>query len=168
MLFDRHISTFGLNTETKRVLQAWKFENDRHSFRTFLPFLRSRLTGLLEEEDIIDLPGLIVYIGSGASSRNIRNYQPVQDLAHELGMETLEVRGILRKKVSRKQSGMDRKNRFLQVLDSIQLTEEYRPAYYYVILEDLFTTGATANEASRILKRQSQAPVYVLSLFMAD
>ncbi|MCB1139185.1 MAG: hypothetical protein KDK23_10540 [Leptospiraceae bacterium] len=112
--------------------------------------------------------GLLTCISSGSSAASIRNYQPVQDLARGLEEKNLKACSVLRKSVARKQSGENRKNRFFQVRNSIQLTEEYRVAHYYVILEDLFTTGATANEASRILKKRSAAPVFVLSLFMAD
>ncbi|MCB1170753.1 MAG: hypothetical protein KDK25_10480 [Leptospiraceae bacterium] len=149
-------------------MQAWKFENDRKAYRTFLPFVRKRLDHLLQEEDIIHQTGLLAYIGSGSSAASIRNYQPVKDMAGELQGRNLQACAPLKKSVVRKQSGENRKNRFFQVRNSIQLTEEYRVAQYYVILEDLFTTGATANEASRILKKRSAAPVFVLSLFMAD
>ncbi|MBR33318.1 MAG: hypothetical protein CMN77_18605 [Spirochaetaceae bacterium] len=168
VLFDRHISTFGLNTECKRVLGEWKFENQRRAFLWFLPFLQSRLHRLQMEQDIIHKPGYLIYIGSGNSAESIRNYQPVKDVGLALQSANLPLRRMLEKKGNRKQSGYGRRDRFFQVKDSIQLTVEYRPAFYYVLLEDVFTTGATALEASRILKRKCEAKVFVLSLFMAD
>ncbi len=168
VLFDRHISTFGLNAECKRVLQNWKFENERNSYQWFRPYLEHRLAELLSEEDIIQETGYLIYVGSGRSARNIRNYQPVADMGRQLATDQLPLKRMLQKKGKGKQSGFGRHDRFFQVKDSIQLTVEYRPAFYYVLLEDVFTTGATALEASRILKRESQARVFVLSLFMAD
>ncbi|MBU43414.1 MAG: hypothetical protein CMN76_09365 [Spirochaetaceae bacterium] len=168
VLFDRHISTFGLNSECKRVLQAWKFENERRAYLWSLPYLKERLHTLLKEADIIRRPGYLIYIESGGSSRDTRNYQPVADLSRHLETPALPACGMLKKVRTRKQSGAGRKDRFFQLKGSIQLTVKYRPAFYYVILEDVFTTGATASEASRILKKQSGAQVLVLSLFMAE
>ena len=106
----------------------------------------------------------LISIGSGPSAKNIRNYQPMLDLGRAVG----DCREMLEKSVRRKQSDAGREDRFFQVKDSIKLTGRFRKAVYYVILEDVFTTGSTANEASRILKLHSSQPVYVVSLFMAD
>lgn len=115
-------------------------------------------------------PGLCpVFISSGRHSLHIRTYQPVYDLYRHVS-KALDRSGgaFLRKKKLHKQSSERYSNRFFQIHDSFQLTEQFILYPYYLLLEDIFTTGATANEAARTLKKSGATRVYVLSMFYRE
>jgi predicted amidophosphoribosyltransferase len=54
------------------------------------------------------------------------------------------------------------------VLFSLGLTIEFHPINKYLLIEDTTTTGATINEAARLLKEAGVKEVIVLSIFLED
>jgi predicted amidophosphoribosyltransferase len=71
----------------------------------------------------------------------------------------------LRKRARRNQSGRTYADRFYAVHDSLAFVGPARHRRW-LLLEDVFTTGATANEAARILKKNGALSVFVLSLLL--
>ncbi len=164
--FDRHQSLYRCSARWRRTLHAWKFENDRALWRLFTPRLLA-LAPVLAEQGVDG----VVWIDSGASGRELRFYQPCADparvLAQALGVPAWP--GL--KKIARdKQSGRNYLDRFRAAAGSIQAAFPARPTglSHCAILEDVFTTGATANEAARVLKKNGVATVTVVSLLLRE
>lgn len=168
VFFDRHRSFFRLNKIGQDFLRRWKFENDRFLYLTMLPVLFK-----IEDFLLLDI-NRIVYISSGKSGLDTRNYQPCADLSVALSdKKMIEQGGDLKKKGMRKQSSRDYAHRFFSVHDSIGVYPERTEKKtmhegHYLLIEDVFTTGATANEAARILKKAGVKEVTVISLFLRE
>ena len=166
VFFDQHMSLFRLSVGWNRVLHRWKFENDRGLFRIFLPSLK-RLLDRIERLDI----RRIGYIDSGRAGFEVRAYNPCRDIAGFLAAELgLEWGGDLKKKPMYRQSGRGYAERFIQIKNSFEAVKRFDagecPAY--LLVEDVFTTGATANEAARTLKMNGAKSVYILSMLQRE
>lgn len=82
----------------------------------------------------------------------------------------LHSEGLIRKKRKRKQSSLHRTDRFLHVHNSLELRKTYADikGESILLIEDVFTTGATANEAARMLKWNGAREVILLSVFFRE
>lgn len=164
--FDRHFSLYRCTARWRRTLHAWKFENDRPLWRLFAPRLLA-LAPALAGRGV----ETVFWIDSGASGRELRFYQPCADPARALAAALgVEARAGLRKIARDKQSGRSYLDRFRVVAGSLAAAFPARLAglLHCAILEDVFTTGATANEAARILKKNGVATVTVVSLLLRE
>lgn len=164
--FDRHFSLYRCTARWRRTLHAWKFENDRQLWRLFAP----RLLALAPTLTQLGVEA-VFWIDSGASGRELRFYQPCADPARALAAAlAVPARAGLRKIARDKQSGRSYLDRFRAVAGSLEAAFPARAAGLRrcAILEDVFTTGATANEAARILKKNGVATVTVVSLLLRE
>ncbi len=155
----------------REVVHRWKYENDRRLWRLFWdlePGLAANRKRVMElREAGIDR---IVWIDSGRSGRHLRNYQPCADLAGALASILRPVFGSgadLRKRKGKQQSGQGFVDRFFALHDSLEFCGP-GTARRCLLVEDVFTTGATANEAARILKKNGALQVIVFSLLLRD
>lgn len=164
--FDRHVSLYRCSARWRRTLHAWKFENDRALWRLFAPRLLAHAPTLAQ-------PGVdaVFWIDSGVSGRALRFYQPCADPARALAAAlAAPARAGLRKIARDKQSGRSYLDRFRAVAGSLEAAFPARTTglSHCALLEDVFTTGATANEAARILKKNGVATVTVVSLLLRE
>ncbi|MCB1316829.1 MAG: ComF family protein [Leptospiraceae bacterium] len=161
--FDRHISLYQLTPAWREILHHWKFHNGRRLYGLFRPALRRILSELKNTR--IDS---VCYIDSGLLSRRNRRYQPCLDPARYLAsLAGIPARAGLRKMKSTRQSEEIFNRRFFAVHDKIAPNGSSGGAVQ-ILLEDLWTTGATANEAARVLKKNGVRKVIVLSLLLRE
>lgn len=164
IFFDDHRSLYGLSSGWHRVLRNWKFHNQRAHFRLFLPAFHQELDRWKDRG-----PVHLAFIGSGRSGRDLRAFQPCEDLCNSGRSRLLESSsaGSLQKKKKRKQSGASYSDRFYSVYESFST----KPLPYgrpVLLIEDLYTTGATSNEAARVLKKAGAPSVHVISMLFHD
>ena len=76
----------------------------------------------------------------------------------------------LKKKPVFKQSQRGYSDRFIQIRNSIEIIPEFKGLTYtnYLLVEDIFTTGATANEVARLLKMNGAKKVILLSMLLRE
>jgi len=160
VFFDEHLSLFPLTDEWRKVLHSWKFANDRGIYKIFLEEMKS-----LKFADGVDR---ILYIRSGRSQMKYRNYQPCRDLSRFLAKEKhVTYGGDIRKRKTGTQSKRNVIDRYLSVQNAFlcSLKTNFK---HVLLVEDVFTTGATVNEVSRILKQRGSNKVSVLSMLMRE
>lgn len=76
---------------------------------------------------------------------------------------------LVRKKKTVSQTGLGREERKVNIKDAFEVKKTHPVAGKRVLLiDDVFTTGATTNECARALKAAGAASVYVLTLARAD
>lgn len=163
IFFDRHISLYPLSGKRRLILHRWKFENQRSIYKSFLVPLRESIKKFSVNIDRIG------YIDSGKSLYQTRNYQPCADLTRELSFHySVQSGGDLTKKKKDKQSGRDYLERFVSNLNGFEVKNSLQGLENYLLLEDIFTTGSTANEAARLLKKRGVKKVLILSVFFRE
>ena len=164
--FDRHVALYRLTPGWREVLHRWKFEQERWLWRYFAGALRriGRRSSFLGSVDHVS------FIGSGKGGLRFRSYQPCADPAFALSRWLgCSVGADVQKRRSRSQSAAGYAARFLALHNSLALEGgPFLAGRHVLLLEDLFTTGATANEAARILKKNGVGEVSVLSLLVRD
>jgi ComF family protein len=95
-----------------------------------------------------------------------------KDLAEELNADLtglqIERRALIRNRPTATQTGLGRKQRMENIKNAFSVIESYRIAGKRVLLvDDVYTTGATANECSRMLIKHGAACVDVLTVARA-
>lgn len=79
--------------------------------------------------------------------------------------------GLVRLRRTRQQVGLTRKDRRANVRDAFALSERFGfsvAGAHVVLVDDVLTTGATANECARLLKEAGAARVDVLVFALVD
>ncbi|MDH5654596.1 MAG: hypothetical protein OEZ34_01720 [Spirochaetia bacterium] len=161
IFFNKHYSLFNLSKHWMEFLHVWKFENDRGLSRFFNFYLKEILPVIPED-------CLMLYLDSGKSGYDVRAYQPCRDICNFLSENSgLRKGGALKKILRHKQSGRSYRNRFLEIRDGYS-TENLLPSRKYVVIEDVFTTGATGNETARILRNYGAEFIMIVSLLMRE
>ena len=160
--FDVYMNLFKFNGIWQRVLYQWKFQNQRDISFIFTYFLE-KLIPLFKELSF----DCISYIDSGKNMYQSRRYQPCKDIAAYLAKELkIDYGGYIYKIKNYKQSRLNAQNRYLEVLKSMRINHIFKrnPIKNCLLLDDIYTTGSTVNEASRLLKEVGVERVNVLSL----
>lgn len=159
MFFDSHRSLFAYGP-AKELIGRWKFENDRPVSRLWTLDLARILAGMdADRAGVID------------SERRVRSFRPAADLLSAARIAKLPSGIDLRKKriaKKRKQSQRNQAGRYFEVRDSLELLRDLSRVKHYVLLDDVFTTGATANEAARVLKKGGVSRVSILTIAMRE
>lgn len=114
----------------------------------------------------MEVKGRLCYIDSGRSHYRVRNYQPCEDLARSAALAPgWSVGGDVVKYRKSKQSGRSYSARFFEIAESLKISPASPgDVERCILVEDLFTTGATANEAARLLKRSGVKRVDLVTM----
>ncbi|MBE7439365.1 MAG: hypothetical protein HS115_12975 [Spirochaetales bacterium] len=159
LFYEQHHSLFRLSRSWQKALWQWKSRGDRSIARYFTSFLRNLPADFIAGRDSIAV------IGPDKPYRK-RRFEPCYDVARLLGNQLgLPVQTALWKRRSAHQKDRNKEDRHFQIIDSMAgLRGCARP----LLLEDVFSTGATANEAARMLKKNGANSVHLLSLLLND
>ena len=158
VFFDTYRALYALDETTAPLIRKLKFENERWLIRLFTDAICDVMSSMQVRR--------IGWISSGKLAHRIRPYQPVADLAQYASKRAGVACGADIMKIKRaKQSAARYENRFFDLPRSLRLTASFEKVDHYLLLEDIFTTGATANESARLLKRAGVKEVHVISLF---
>jgi len=164
-LFDRHISVYRYRGSAKALVQAYKFRG-----RADLAPLFARELASLYREHFSGLPLVPVPPRPGASRD--RAFDPVGLLVRHLSRETgAPVRRLLTRRRGVSQKSLSYTARLTNLRGRILLRRaagdpvtETRSGI--VLVDDVFTTGATSHECARVLKQAGFPSVYVLTVAM--
>jgi competence protein ComFC len=162
LFFERHVSLYRLSDPWRSLLNHWKFQNERGLHRIFNDALYSAFERLGSFDRII-------YISSGRFGYDVRSYSPCRDLCSQVSREMGIPFGADIVKIARgRQSGRGVVERFLKIRDAFSCTMPLSGVERILLIEDIFTTGATANEAARIVRRNGAGGVSILSMLMRE
>lgn len=169
VFFDSHTSLYAYSEPWKRVLHTWKFENERSVHRYFHGELRQILKNLINDHG----DGRIFrfgFVDSGHSLYRTRNFSPVYDLCSSVSGEMgWKCFGDIKKVNRKKQSEKGFADRFFDVAESLTFrNRKWIAPESYILIEDLFTTGATVNESARRLKEMGAREVHVISMLFHE
>ena len=162
--FTSNFSLYEYRGTIRRIISQFKFSNRRSLARL--------LAGLLLPELQKRYPGVpIVPVPGNPRSVRRRGWDPMFEVARSLGrIADVPVLSALKRIRSGPQKGLGYEERLNNIRGTIRLSRAYRKqgglCRGVVLLDDIFTSGATADECARMLHLAGVREVRVLSLAM--
>ena len=159
--FDEARAVFEYNEKTRGRILGIKYQNQKYLAKFFARLMKD----VLDEWGV--KPDIIVPIPISEARRKERGYNQAELIADELA--TLTGLPVISKIISKKsdaklQKGLTLKERFENMKGVFELDKRYILKFKKVlIIDDVFTTGATVSEASRTIRKASPDRIYVLT-----
>lgn len=143
--YQTHRSLFAYAGTVKAVIVAYKFNRRRSVASVFVPYLAHRLR--------TEFPGAVVCpVPASRKGRRRRGFDQVAMLARLLhAQHDVDVRSLLARGRAGEQKKLDFVDRSRNLLGAIELRGGHELPRHVVLLDDVFTTGATINECARVL-----------------
>lgn len=157
-VFERNFSLFSYRGRAGELIRAYKFRRVISLSGFFAEHVASfyRSNGL---------GGPIVPAPGRRSAVRKRGYDPVGLIARRLRrICNIPVLDILRRNGGRPQKTLNYEGRLTNLAGTIRAPRHARVPSAVVLLDDVFTTGATANECARVLLAAGAAEVQVITL----
>ena len=162
--FDEHIYLFQYNGEIRDAILKYKFDEKSYIYRTFLEFIKNNenICAQIKKYDII------IPVPISKKRLNSRGYNQssliAKNLAQELNIEYSE-KILIKIKDNKPQSEMKQDTRKSNVSGVYKVINEERINNKKVlIVDDIFTTGSTADECAKVLKDNSAESIGVFTL----
>ena len=156
----------------RESIHRWKYRGNKAQTRVFAGYMRpvldSRIRRLIEDKDTI-----IVSVPATLGSRLRRGYEPSALLAQALGSRDIPYVPCIQKiRRTKRQSTLDRAARLANIRGAFGLKgggwAGKIKGKNVVIVDDLITTGATANEVAKVLRDAGAERIYGLFLARHD
>ncbi len=161
----KHVSLFEYDGAAKKVVYALKFGGIRGVYRVFIPFM---VESLKRFDCGIDL---ITYVPVNRRKKSSRGYNQTELLASALSEAAgIPCRTLLREKGdSTPQREFSSSSRYINVIDRYETIRNCNIKDRTILLiDDVFTTGATINECSRQLLISGACKVFSLTVARSD
>ena len=161
--FDEHIYLFQYNGEIRDAILKYKFDEKSYIYRTFLEFIKNNenICAQIKKYDII------IPVPISKKRLNTRGYNQssliAKNLAKELNIEYSE-KILIKTKDNKPQSEMKQDTRKSNVSGVYKVINKERINNKKVlIVDDIFTTGSTADECARVLKDNNAESIGVFT-----
>ena len=162
--FDEHIYLFQYNGEIRDAILKYKFDEKSYIYRTFLEFIKNNenICAQIKKYDII------IPVPISKKRLNSRGYNQssliAKNLAQELNIEYSK-KILIKIKDNKPQSEMKQDTRKSNVSGVYKVINEERINNKKVlIVDDIFTTGSTADECAKVLKENNAESLGVFTL----
>jgi competence protein ComFC len=159
--FDRHWSLFEYRADVRELIYYYKFRGKAG--------LAAVLATMLHRERPWEgSPDVIVPVPSRVERVRRRGFDHIELLARRLSrLAGIPLVGCLRQKRGRAQKALTVVERLANLRGRIVIPERMRARLagrVVLLLDDIFTTGATVSECSRVLKNAGASVVYAVTL----
>jgi competence protein ComFC len=159
--FDRAYSCFAYSGMGKKLIYKLKYEGKIRLSKAIAILMEERLR---DEGLFIDaiLPVPIHENKLRARGFN-QSYIIARELGERLGKPVLDC--LVRTKETKEQYNLDKTQRYLNIVDAFSVKLLYNNDKYKSILvvDDIYTTGSTVNECSKVLKEFGASSIYVIT-----
>jgi ComF family protein len=162
---DRHLSLFSYEKVSRAAVHSLKFEGMKHVYKVFLPYICSSIDSFNEQIDIV------TFVPMNRKKMVKRGYNQSKLLAGGVGIKTgIEFKELLRElSNSSPQRSLNYNERFINVIDRYETVNNTKLKDKVILLiDDVFTTGATINECSRQLILSGAAKVFSITVVRSD
>ncbi len=160
--YDKYIGLFQYKGVLKRKMSNLKFKNDRCVAKSFGEITAMKL---LEHNIVADI---IIPVPISKKRLFERGYNQTEYIARYTSKNTnikMDARLLLKIKDNIRQSGLSRIERTKNVHGVYEVVETERILGKSIILmDDIYTTGATLNECARMLKRAGARSVIAVTI----
>lgn len=161
----RHISLFSYEKVSKTAVHSLKFEGMKHVHKVFVPHICGRIDDFNEKIDIV------TSVPMNRKKLVKRGYNQSKLLAQGVSRRTgIEFYDVLKEmKNTAQQRSLNYSERFINVIDRYETVNNTKLANKVILLiDDVFTTGATINECSRKLILSGAAKVFSITVVRSD
>ena len=162
--FDEHLYIFLYQGIIRRIILKYKFQEEAYLYKTFVNFL-------LKNENFfekIEKYDTIVPVPISKKRKKKRGYNQSELLAKEIAYNTnlvLEKESLYKIKDIVEQSKLNKENRFKNIQGVYELVSKEKLYKKKILLiDDIFTTGSTVNECSKVLRNAKPNKIGVLTL----
>jgi ComF family protein len=163
--FTTHMYIFDYKDVIRQRILQYKFQEKTYIYRTFIKIILNdkKICGFLKSYDII------IPVPISKQRKKSRGYNQSEIIAREISKKTaqLEYRNdiLFKVKNTMPQSLLDKEKRNINIkgayfVKNTQALENKK----ILLLDDIFTTGNTVNECSRVLKLEGAKEIGVLTL----
>ncbi len=162
--FDEACHIFKYEDIIRDKLIQYKFDNKSYLYKTFSKIILNdkKICGFLENYDII------IPVPIHKKRKQQRGYNQTELIANQISKDLnikLE-KNILIKNINTKaQSGLNKKDRQRNVRDVFKLQNTQKIINKKIlIIDDIYTTGSTLNECSRIIRLSGVKKIGILTI----
>lgn len=163
-LIEEHFYIFSYSGVIREKILQYKFKDKSYLSETISKFFikNEKLYGFLKKYDII------VAVPISASRKRERGYNQSELIARKIskiGLICYEPHILYKSKNNKPQSSLNKKQRLKNVKDVYKIQNEQKIQGKNILLfDDIYTTGATANECAKILKQAGAKSVGILTI----
>lgn len=161
--FDRGVAAFTYTEAMRHCVYRMKAENRRD----YIPFCAEEMTKAVERFLPRWRPEIIVPVPMHPRKRRRRGYNQSELLARELGRRTgipVESGLLYCTRIVRSQKELGRQERMRNLRDSFAAREPFPPVSRVLLADDVYTTGSTMDEISRVLRKHGVREIYFVVL----
>lgn len=162
-VYDAGLALFCYQGEARKSVERFKFKNKREYAEFYAEEMVKRLGRQIagwEAEVLVPVP-------VHRSRLRERGYNQAAVLAAKLSKRTgipMDGHLLIKKKRTLPQKTLEEKERIKNVRDAFQTGKNVVQYKKIIIVDDIYTTGSTADECAKVLKRCGAEKVYVLCL----
>lgn len=162
--FEEHAYIMNYEGIIRDKILEYKFKDKSYMYKTFAKIILKNniICEILKKCDII------TFVPIHKKRKNERGYNQSELIAREIAkdIKTLKYVNALKKiKNTPKQSSLNKKERTDNVKNTYEMIRrEIITNKKIVLFDDIYTTGATANECAKLLKQNGAKYILVLSL----
>lgn len=162
--FEEHLYLMRYEGEIREKILAYKFEDKSYLYHTFAKLIvnSKKICDILQTYDII------TSVPIHPKRKSKRGYDQSELIAREIAknMLNLKYEKVLKKiRDNPKQSLQSKQERIQNVKNAYEITKkEIIKDKRVVLFDDIYTTGSTVNECSRVLKQNGAKYILILSL----
>ena len=169
LFFDKNIAIAGYSGIVKEVLHNYKFNKRK---RLYKHISKLAVNEIIQYKDLIDI---ITSVPISRKKRFDRGFNQSELVAKDVAKKINKIYSscLKEKHHSKIQRKLGYRDRFLNILERYEIENTKRNKKHLhgkkvLIIDDVFTTGATINECARILKSFGADRVYSLTIARAD
>lgn len=160
-----HISLYTYDKVTRDVIHSLKFQGLKNLYKIFVPDICSRVSDFNDKIDIITSVPMNrkKYIRRGYNQASLI----ARGVSRRTGIEFLDL--LKETGNNSKQRTLNYEGRFINVIDRYETVNRINIKNKVILLiDDVFTTGATVNECSRKLILSGAAKVFSITVVRSD
>lgn len=157
--FDSSRSYCYYDEYSSKIIKGLKYSGKKY-------FARHIATLMVENKELFDGVDMLVPVPVTTKTKRVRGFNQAEEIANEISkLVGVPVKNVLVKSKDHKhQAGLSQKERLENLKDSFELNKEFEndvKGKTIMVIDDVFTTGATANEVAKVLKKKKPKAIMV-------